>query len=166
MKKSKKVRIITEEDLLKFPGKTLFLVELNMPSSKYHGSILRTTISNVSYVSRWLLLDAPGLPRRLNVHFTDLLKTTETVERLTSNPSIKKKDGDWVDFSGYKLKDGDVLFGDGKLIKITDIRSTICVVKVLHPEPTTWHKKELRYRMSSMKKFLYIEDPTMILLKT
>lgn len=164
MRKSKKVRKITEKEFAKYPAGHTFLVEVDMPSSKYHRSILRATIPEGIY-RQWFLLDAPDLPRRINVHFTKILKTTETVERLTSTPSTKN-DIEFVDFSGHKFKNGDVLFGEGKLIKVVDIRSTICVVKVLHPQPTKWRQKEFRYRMSSMRKFLYIEDPTLVLLKT
>lgn len=166
MKKFK--RTISEKDLKKFRTGELFFVELNMPSSKYHGSIFRTVISDalsISIYHQWLLLDAPDLPRRLSVHYTKVLRTKETVERLTSSPTINK-DVEFIDFSGYKIKVGDVLFGEGKLIKVTDIRSTICVITVLHPTLGEWHQKEYRYRMQSIKKFLYIEDPTLVLLKT
>ena len=169
MGKSKKIRrTISEKEFTKFPAGLSFLVELDMPSSKYHGSIFRTVIpgNGFSTYHRWFLLDAPGLPRRLSVHYTKVLKTTETVERLTNSPVVENKDVEFVDFSGYKFKAGDVLFGEGKLIKVTDIRSTICVIMVLYPTPGKWHQKDYRYRALSMKKFLYIEDPTLVLLKT
>lgn len=164
MRKVDKLRRITEEDLKNFRNGETFLVELNSPSSKYHGSILRVTISE-NYMMRWFYLDAPNLPRRLNVHFTNILRTKETVERLTSTPIIKK-DIEFADFSGYKFKVGDVLFGQGKLIKVTEIKPTICVIKILHPSPGKWQQDLYRYRASSMRKFLHIEDPTMVLLKT
>ncbi len=163
MRKSKKVRRYTESEITKLAGKTLF-VELNMPSSKYHKSILKTIVPHVHYGQRWLSLDAKELPRRLVVNFECLYKTTETATRLTNSPTILA-DEVFKDFSGRECEVGDVLFGDGKLIKITDIKPTIAVVKVLHPT-SKWLQKTFRYRATSIKKFLYIEDPTLVLLKT
>ncbi len=166
MSKSKKNRRFTEGEIVQFRDGDTFLVELNMPTSKYHGSIFRTRITNGGYAIRWFILDAPELPRRLNVHFTKVLRTTETKIRLTNTPTVEKKDIEFVDFSGYKFKIGDVLFGEGKLIKVTNLKPTICVAKILHPAPGKWQQDTYRYRATSMKKFLYIEDPTLVLLKT
>ena len=162
MRKSKKVRKFTEDDIIKLAGKEFF-VELDMPSSKYHGSILKTTVPG-HYNIRWLNLDAKELPRRLTVHFSCMLQTKKTETHLTNSPTILA-DEIFKDFSGRECEVGDVLFGDGKLIKITDIKPTICVVKVLHPT-NKWHQKIYRYRSASIKKYLYIKDPTLTLLKT
>ena len=156
------IRRFTEKMIREFYGQTI-LVELEMPSSKYHGSILRTKVPY--HKAERFLLDAPTLPRRLSVHFTNVLRTKETVERLTNTPDVVKTN-EFVDFSGHKFKIGDVLFGEGKLIKVTDIRPTLCRVKVLHPEKCHALCNIYYYRMESMKKFLYIKDPTMVLLKT
>lgn len=157
------IRRFTEKMIRDLRGQTI-LIELDMPSSKYDGSILRTTVPY--HKAERFCLDAPTLPRRLSVHFTNVLTTKETVERLTNTPDVAKIT-EFVDFTGYKFKVGDVLFGEGKLIKITDIRPTLCRIKVLHPEKHNgWHHNVYYCRMETMKKFLYIEDPTMVLLKT
>ena len=161
MRKIDNSRRFSDDDLNNFRDGESFLLELNMPTSKYHGSILRTQINGTR---RWFNLNAPELPRRLTVHFTKVLRTTETKIRLTGTSNIKKKD--FTDFSGYKFKVGDVLFGEGKLIKVTELKSTICVAKVLHPTPSQWQQNTYSYRATSLKKFLYIKDPTLILLKT
>ena len=139
-KKKKTSRKYTESEIQKLKGTSIF-VELDMPSSKYHKSILKTTLLTY-YNVRWISLDAPELPRRLTVHFSQMKKTKETKCRLTNSPTILK-DELFKDFSGYEISIGDVLFGNGRIIKITDIKPTICIAKVLHPT-SKWHQKTFR----------------------
>lgn len=160
--KIKKNRLFEESDFFDY-GKS-FLIELNYPSSKYHGSILSATSDSQPYMRGWVWLDALELPRRFSIRWTHLLKTTETKERLTSIPS-KHKDIVFVDFLGYQLKVGDILFGEGKLIKVINLKST-CEIKILYPRTLAALHYSYNYKVNSIKKFLYIEDPTLILLKT
>lgn len=164
----KKDRQFTNYDFVKLkPGKTFF-VEYNMIGSKYHGSIFSITITDKhKYGAGWIMLEAPTLPRRISAHITHILKTTETIERLTATPSTKevKKDGEFVDFSGYKFQVGDVLFGNGKLVRVTELNPTLCFCKIIHPTPGKYQQDTYNHRAQSMKNYLYVEDPTMILLK-
>lgn len=151
---------LTENEGSGYNRKSIW-VELNYPTSKYHGSIFLAEPDN--FFSAWWFLDAPELPRRLTYRYERLLHTNERKTRLTAEPKYSSTvKTEFEDFSGHKVEIGDVLFGDGKLIRVKNFRPGICIIECLHPIKNN-NKRIYRYR--TLKKYLHIEDPTIVLLK-
>lgn len=151
---------LTEDDFL--VGKPIF-VKYCYPSSKYHGSILLAT-QKYQY-SSWVSLDAPELTRPFGATMDWLERTDERKTHLTNLPANKYNTHvTFKDFSDVVIKVGDILFGEGQIIKIESIQPTFCYIKCLHnikcPE-----ENEKYHRVRVLDTYLIIEDPTMLLLK-
>ncbi len=140
------------------------LVQINHPTSKYHGSIVQCHIPYYPnyYPEYNYQISAPELSRKLNFSYLSLNLTNEKYEKLTTQPAFKKRI-DAKDFGGRILEVHDVLFGNDKLIRIDNILpsgacQTTCIKAIISSNEGKKHS----YR--SLKRYCWIEDPTMLIL--
>ncbi len=139
------------------------LVEINHPTSKYHGSIVQCHIDPYYYYAEYnYQISAPELSRKLNFSYLSLNFTKEKNVKLTTQPAFKKKI-DVKDFGGRVLEVHDVLFGNDKLLRIDNILlsgacQTTCIKAIVSSDEGKKHS----YR--SLKRYCWIEDPTMLIL--
>lgn len=156
-----------EQLRIKLENGRIVLVRIDHPSSKYHGSIVSCHNDPYYFPSSYssniqFQVSAPELSRKLNFNYASLLLTKEKKIKLTNAPIWKKK-LDVKDFSKRTVCVNNVLFGEGKLIRIDNILSNgICEVTCIKAIKDVNEGKIIYYK--TLKHYIWIEDPTMLIL--
>lgn len=146
-------------------GEKNILVMIDSVTSKYYGSIVECNLDPYYYQPNNSInyqISAPELSRRLCFFYTQLQMTSETQIKLTTVPSFKKK-RIVKDFSKRVVNVDDVLFGEDKLIRIDAIRpSGLCNSTCINAVKSSSIGNKNIHR--SLKKYVWIEDPIMLIL--